>query len=108
MSYYEQSSGSVVAGALWMLFLSIILFWLPVIGPLIAGFVGGRVAGSTGNGFLAAILPAIVIAVLILIIGSIFSLPFIGAIVGVSIFFGIVAHSIWIIIGAVIGGALAH
>lgn len=29
-----------------MFILSILLFWLPLIGPLVAGFVGGRKAGT--------------------------------------------------------------
>jgi hypothetical protein len=91
-----------------MIFLSLILFWLPVIGPLIAGFVGGRAAGSVGNGFLAAILPAIVSAIVVLVIGSIFGLPFIGVLAGAGVFVVTIAHSMWIIIGALIGGALAN
>jgi hypothetical protein len=35
-----RKKGSVIAGALWMLVISVLLFWLPFIGPLIAGIVG--------------------------------------------------------------------
>ena len=40
-----------------MLVLSVLLFWMPILGPLIAGFVGGRKSGSVGNAILAALLP---------------------------------------------------
>lgn len=107
MRYKEQPQGSIVGGALWMLFLSLLLFWLPIAGPLIAGFVGGRVAGTAGNGFIAAILPAIVLAIVVFIVASIFNLPFIGLFAGFTLFVIAVVHSVWVIIGGVIGGALA-
>ena len=34
--------GSIGSAMLWMFVISILLFWLPVLGGLIAGFVGGR------------------------------------------------------------------
>lgn len=57
----QEKKGDITSAFLWMLFLSIILFWAPVIGPLLAGFVGGRKAGGIGNAILAALLPAIII-----------------------------------------------
>ena len=51
--------GSVGRGLFWMILLSILLFWLPVAGPFLAGLVGGKKAGSLGNALLSAILPAI-------------------------------------------------
>ena len=33
-----QKKGSIIAGLFWMLIISILLFWIPTIGPLIAGF----------------------------------------------------------------------
>ena len=39
-----ENKGSITIAILWMLFISVLLFWLPVIGPLIAGLVGGKKA----------------------------------------------------------------
>jgi hypothetical protein len=39
--------------------LSLLLCWLPVAGPLIAGLVGGAKAGSVGRAVVAVFLPAI-------------------------------------------------
>jgi hypothetical protein len=39
--------------------LSLLLFWLPVAGPLIAGLVGGAKAGTVGRAVAAVFLPAI-------------------------------------------------
>ena len=56
-----STTGSVVKGMVWMLILSVLLFWLPVAGPLVAGFVGGRKSGGVGNAILAALLPGILL-----------------------------------------------
>lgn len=42
----------------WMGGLSLLLFWLPVFGPLVAGWVGGLKAGTVGRAVTAVFLPA--------------------------------------------------
>lgn len=44
--------------------LSLLLFWLPVFGPLIAGLVGGWKAGSPGRAGAAVFLPALLTGLL--------------------------------------------
>ena len=39
--------------------LSIILYWLPLFGPMIAGYVGGRRAGGPWKGIAAAVIPVV-------------------------------------------------
>lgn len=48
----------------WMGGLSLLLFWLPVFGPLIAGLVGGYKAGTIGRAVLAVFLPAVLMGLL--------------------------------------------
>jgi predicted branched-subunit amino acid permease len=48
----------------WMGGLSLLLFWLPVFGPLIAGLVGGYKAGRAGRAVLAVFLPAVLMGLL--------------------------------------------
>ena len=50
-----MKQGSIVMAMIWMAVLSLLLFWLPLLGPLVAGFVGGRTAGSAGRGLLACV-----------------------------------------------------
>lgn len=104
-----DETGSVVAGALWMLVLSILLFWLPFFGPLIAGVVGGKSAGGVGSGILAALLPAVVVGVLLFFFGTaLTALPIVGAIFAAVGFFMMVALAIGpLLLGAIIGGLLA-
>lgn len=42
-------------------FLSLLLWWMPTFGQMIAGYVGGRRAGSPWKGALAACLPVVII-----------------------------------------------
>jgi hypothetical protein len=51
-----------LSGILWMFFISILLFWLSVIVPLLAGVVGGKKAGGVGKGLIAVFLLGIVLA----------------------------------------------
>ena len=65
----EENEGSLTAAVFWMLLISLLLFWLPFVGPLIAGIVGGRAAGSVGSALVAVIAPCIIIAVAIFFAG---------------------------------------
>jgi hypothetical protein len=49
---------SLVSAMNWMAGLSLLLFWLPGVGPFTAGLVGGNKAGSIKRAILAALLPA--------------------------------------------------
>ena len=57
--------GSLVSAINWMGGLALLLFWLPVFGPMIAGFVGGVKAGTIGRAIAAVFLPAIGIGVMV-------------------------------------------
>ena len=77
----DKSNGSIVGAIVWMFIISILLFWLPVAGPLVAGFVGGMKAGGVGGAILATILPSIVLGVALFFLASILSgLPVVGVI----------------------------
>ncbi len=50
------------SGVKYIIVLSALLFWLPLFGPMLAGYVGGRRTGGPKKGFIAAITGIIVIA----------------------------------------------
>jgi hypothetical protein len=90
-----------------MFVLSILLFWLPIIGPLIAGFVGGRKAGSVGNAILAVILPGIVFGVLLFFLGTLMTgIPLLGFVAGAGGIALAFAHVGPLLIGAIIGALI--
>ncbi len=102
----RRPSGSVGRAFLWMTVLSILLFWLPVFGPFIAGLVGGSRAGGVGNALLAALLPALIVAALIALGGLSLGLPILGALMATIGAGLIAAHSVSMLAGALIGAAI--
>jgi len=100
--------GSVIMGMIWMAVISLLLFWLPAVGPLIAGIAGGKVAGGVGAGFMAALLPGILLSIVLFFAGTFLTgIPVIGVIAGMGVFVLILINIIPLLIGALIGGLLA-
>lgn len=100
--------GSIPLAILLMVLISILLCWLPVIGPLIAGFFGGKKAGGIGSAILAVFLPAMILGILLFSFASAISgIPLIGAIAGGG---GLLLSLLGIgplLLGAIIGGAVS-
>ena len=48
-----DDNGSILAAVFWMFLISLLLFWRPFVGPLIAGIVGGKYAGGVGGALMA-------------------------------------------------------
>jgi hypothetical protein len=91
-----------------MLLLSILLFWLPLIGPFLAGFVGGKKAGGVLAAIAAVLIPVVVLGVLLFALGTALSgVPLIGMLAGAGGFVLILAELGPLILGAFIGGLIA-
>ena len=104
----DQKKGSIMSGVIWMFLLSLCLFWLPFLGPLLAGIVGGKKAGGLGNAIAAVFLPGLVVGVLLfLIASSLTGIPLIGAIAGSGAFLLSLAHIGPLLLGAIVGGLIA-
>ncbi len=96
------------AAAIWMLVLSVLLFWLPILGMFIAGLVGGRKAGSLGTALLAAFLPAILAAgSMALLATALTGMPLLGAIAAFGTGALVTANVVPLVAGAVVGGMLS-
>ncbi len=52
---------SIWSAAKYILMISLMLYWLPLVGQMIGGFIGGRRAGSPWRAIIAAMLPVIVL-----------------------------------------------
>ena len=103
-----QKRGSIGSAMVWMFVISILLFWLPILGGLIAGFVGGRKAGSLGSAILAVFLPGIIFFVAIfLLAASLIGIPLIGVAAGMGGIWLSVLHVGPLLVGAIVGGATA-
>ncbi|MDE2148501.1 MAG: hypothetical protein KGJ55_01455 [Gammaproteobacteria bacterium] len=91
-----------------MLLISVLLFWLPGLGALIAGVVGGRAAGGVGNAILAALLPALLLALAFFVFGAALTgLMVIGFIAGAGVGAMVLTHVGFLLLGAIVGGLLA-
>jgi len=103
-----EKEGSLIMGMIWMAVISLLLFWLPAIGPLIAGIVGGKIAGGVGTGLMAALLPGFILAGVLFFAGTVLTgIPLIGAIAAMGTLALILINIIPLLIGALIGGLLA-
>jgi hypothetical protein len=72
---------SIVGASVWMLVITLLLFWLPFVGPLLGGVIGGRKAGGVVRAILASLVPAFVVAALLLVLATALTgMPLIGAI----------------------------
>lgn len=100
-----DADGSMLTGGAIMLVLALLLSWLPIVGPLIAGFLGGRVIGEEKRAFGVALLPAVLLAVVVWLILAAFELPILGAVAGIGVAVVIVVQELPLLFGAWFGGA---
>jgi hypothetical protein len=103
-----EGKGNLTRAMAWMFVLSILLFWLPVLGMFIAGLVGGKKAGGVGTAVGAVLLPAAVVgAVMFLMTAALLGMPILGAIAGLGAGALVVANVVPLLLGAIVGGLLA-
>ena len=101
----QRTEGSVASAMNWMGCLTLLLFWLPVIGPFIAGLVGGVKAGSVKRALLAVFVPGVMIGVMVAVgVTYLTDLVFWGVLAGLG---GVAVSFLNIgplLLGAVLGG----
>jgi hypothetical protein len=103
----DRGDTSLVVSAVWMLVISILLFFLPALNGLIGGAVGGFKAGSVKRGLIAALLPAIAAGLGIWALLAVFDAPIIGFLSGLAFGVWALISSIGLLVGAMVGGAMA-
>lgn len=101
--------GSVAAGMSTMMLLGLLLSWIPGVGTLIAGIVGGRMASGLREAMTAALLPSLLLGVLLFFLATLFAgLPLIGVLAAMGGWTLATTQVAMLLIGALIGGLLAH
>lgn len=103
----QSQDSSIVVSAVWMIVISLLLFFLPAINGLIGGAVGGYKAGSAGRGVSAAILPSIIVGLSLWGLLAWFDRPVLGFFGGLAVGLWALISSISLLIGAAIGGVMA-
>ncbi|MBN2031450.1 hypothetical protein JW824_14545 [bacterium] len=103
-----EKKGTIPSGIFWMFLISILFFWLPVIGPFAAGLIGGKKSGSLGNAMAAVFLPLIIFGLFLFFFASALSgMPLIGVIAGSGGFILVLVHIGPLLLGAIVGGLFA-
>lgn len=103
----QAKDSSIVASALWMIVISVVLFFAPAVNGLIGGAVGGYKAGSISRGLAAGILPALVVGAALWVILALFNAPVLGFFGGVAVGLWALLSSLGLLLGAAVGGAIA-
>jgi hypothetical protein len=98
---------SILASSLWMIVISLVLFFLPAINGLVGGAVGGYKAGSAGRGMIAALLPSVVVGLSLWGLLAAYGRPILGFFGGLAVGLWALISSVALLIGAAIGGVMA-
>jgi hypothetical protein len=88
-----------------MLILAILLSWVPILGPLVAGFVGGRMIGDEKRALGVALIPAVLLAIVLWAVLAAFELPVLGAVAGFAALVVIAVQELPLLAGAWFGGS---
>lgn len=103
-----EPRSSVVTGSLWMVGITLALFFFPLVNGLVGGLVGGYKVGGVRRALTAAILPAIVAAAGLWVIFAILDAVVLGFVAGLAAGVVIALADVGIFIGAAIGGAVRN
>ena len=91
-----------------MFVLSLLLGWIPFVGPAVAGFVGGMQAGTTGSALVAAIVPSLLVTAIVWLLGVVLDLAIIATLLGIGLFMVLLVGTIPLLLGAWVGGYMAE
>lgn len=106
MAYKENDN--IVLASIYMVLITLALFFLPLLNGIIGGAVGGYKAGTPGRAMLAALLPAVVVGAGLWIIFGVFGGPVLGFFAGAAAGLLVILADVGMFIGAVIGGYFAE
>jgi hypothetical protein len=107
METEDVQSASLFSGTLWMIGLGALLFWLPVLGPLVAGYIGGRRSGSVGGAAIASVLAAAIVTALFMVAGSGLGFPMLSTLAEAGILIILLLEAVPLIGAAIVGAATA-
>lgn len=108
MAYLDSDRGNLVMAAVWMVVISLLLFFVPLVNGLIGGAVGGYKAGTPRRGFMAALIPSILVAGFLWVVFGLFGGPVLGFFAGVAAGLLVLLADVGLFIGALIGGYFAE
>ena len=108
-----QNRGSIFWGAVWMVVIPALLFWIPGVGGLIGGVAGGKAAGSVGRALLAWLVSIVLVTALFIGLGTLLTTATLSGMIVFSFFAGLGLYALLVVdssmrlLGAIIGGVIA-
>jgi hypothetical protein len=96
---------SIALGAVWMVAITLVLFWLPLLNGFLGGLVGGYKVGGIKRALLAALLPAAIVTVALSVFLIALDLPIVGLVAGLTGGALVIIADLGLFLGAAIGGA---
>jgi hypothetical protein len=103
-----RGNANMGTGAVWMIGITLVLFFLPLINGIVGGIVGGYKVGDWKRALGAAVLPALVVALGMGLIVAAFGAPIVGFVGGTAAGIVVLLADLGIFIGAAIGGLAAQ
>lgn len=115
----DDNIENIIKSSLWMVLLTILMIWAPVVGPIVAGIVGGKRSRSVKNAIAAFSLSALIVFIIFLVIsfiigdflepGIVMRIPF--AVPSGTKLYMLITAVVYIypmFIGAIVGSALTE
>jgi hypothetical protein len=104
----HRGTSNMATGAVWMIAITLLLFFVPLINGLVGGIVGGYKVGDWKHALGAAVLPALVVALGLGLLVAAFQAPMLGMVGGAAAGLVVLLADLGMFIGAAIGGILAQ
>ena len=104
----RENNQNVIMGGIWMVAITVGLFFLPALNGLVAGTVGGYMVGSAKRALMAAVIPAFVAAGGLWVLLATLDFRVVGFFVGTALGVHIILSEIGLFLGAAIGGTVAQ
>ncbi|HNZ59906.1 MAG TPA: hypothetical protein PKH48_00520 [Methanofastidiosum sp.] len=67
----DDNIGNILKSSLWMVLLTILMIWAPIVGPIVSGIVGGKRSRGVKNAIAAFSLCALIVFIILLVISFI-------------------------------------
>lgn len=98
----------MLVGGILMLVLSLVLAWLPLVGPLLAGAIGGYYCGTVSRALVTVLFPALILGIFVWWMGTMLDHAIGGFLFAIGGAVLVIVHEAGLILGAAVGGFIAQ
>lgn len=102
-----EAETEIIPAFLTMGVLSVLLFWLPIVGTFVVGLIGGHKTTNVVNAVIAAILPAFIAGGAAYFVFTTYEVPIIGEMVTGFVAITAIFSAIALLVGAAVGNQIS-